>query len=498
MKKLFLIFAIILLFPCFTLADTTYYVDPTFTGGSNTGSATNPWTTIGASQWTTINTALASGAVYIYMSARQVGSDTAESMAGQFTISRTNQSTNMLTFDGKSKWNTNDTTGSWSDYTGTNKFRIYTDDTNYAVYVGPSSADVNYFKLYGLFLDSPSAEMAYLCYGTGGHGCNYEYIDNCNASSSIQHYYASTTEGCTGGLGRNHDIYITNNSIDGGGMECIYVGGVNSYDCDGHYNVYVTGNTVTNCGGEGDGIDIKDGSSDYEVSGNTVHDIIGYGITTHAAGIIEKNKIYNVGQDGIRVTSYWGKRSFSDDLVIRNNVTYGNTGVGIRVVQETEAFASNIYIYNNSTYNDGISKAGNTGTVTLKNNVGGISGTVCSTSGTGAVTATNNDWFGTSSSCGTIDSNGNVNVDPLFTSSTNLTLQSGSPLRTTNYGVNLYSVGVVDDILGTARPSSGNMTMGAYEYNSGTGSTSSPRGATIGSGNKTMRSGSGNKTMRLQ
>src|ERR1700734_111178 len=88
------------------LAQSTFYVDPAFTGGSNNGSAAHPWTSL-SSGWSTINTSLASGAVTVYFSATQ-------SQNVQISLaSRTNTSTNVLTLDGASFKNTNETTPSW-------------------------------------------------------------------------------------------------------------------------------------------------------------------------------------------------------------------------------------------------------------------------------------------------------------------------------------------------------------------------------------------------
>ena len=61
-----------------------------------------------------------------------------------------------------------------------------------------------------------------------------------------------------------------------------------------------------------------------------------------------------------------------------------------------------------------------------------------------------------------------LNSDPLFTSSSDLRLQSGSPARTV--GTNLTSLGITalnSDAAGVARPSSGAWSIGAYEYVTG-------------------------------
>jgi hypothetical protein len=63
---------------------THYFVDPTYTGGSNDGSAAHPWTSLRVSdsdssaKWNTIMNALGSADVIVYFSARQAGSDVSE------------------------------------------------------------------------------------------------------------------------------------------------------------------------------------------------------------------------------------------------------------------------------------------------------------------------------------------------------------------------------------------------------------------------------------
>src|SRR5580693_978659 len=89
-------------------ATTTYYVDALFTGGTRNGSASNPWLSLSDSgAWSAINTALASGAVTVYFSACNPGCTAPETSNSQISLAgRTNTSTNMLTLDGISKYNT--------------------------------------------------------------------------------------------------------------------------------------------------------------------------------------------------------------------------------------------------------------------------------------------------------------------------------------------------------------------------------------------------------
>src|SRR5437763_3385895 len=89
------IFAIVIAFlilgaslPCF--AQTNYYVDPDYTGGARNGNASNPWhslsDTVTNFPWTVINTALASGPVNVYFSARKAASDTNQTSSASINL----------------------------------------------------------------------------------------------------------------------------------------------------------------------------------------------------------------------------------------------------------------------------------------------------------------------------------------------------------------------------------------------------------------------------
>src|SRR5262249_32247828 len=127
-------------------SQTAFYVDPTYTGSTQNGSASAPWKSLLSSdsdyttKWSTITTALASNDVIIYFSARQAGSDTVEQIVppngGSLFVNRGCRSgtfncasgdttgAHRLTLDGMSMYNTNDATPSWASYAGTNKFKI--------------------------------------------------------------------------------------------------------------------------------------------------------------------------------------------------------------------------------------------------------------------------------------------------------------------------------------------------------------------------------------
>src|SRR6266446_4408009 len=92
-------------------AQTNYYVDPDYTGGTRNGNAPNPWRslsdTVTNPPWGVINAALASGPVNVYFSARKASSNTNQTSTVQLSMQRTNGSANVLTLDGISQYNTN-------------------------------------------------------------------------------------------------------------------------------------------------------------------------------------------------------------------------------------------------------------------------------------------------------------------------------------------------------------------------------------------------------
>jgi hypothetical protein len=67
MRTLLSILSVLIILPSIVSA-TDYYVDPDVSSGGD-GSQANPWTSLGSSQWNTINNALASDDVTVYFSA---------------------------------------------------------------------------------------------------------------------------------------------------------------------------------------------------------------------------------------------------------------------------------------------------------------------------------------------------------------------------------------------------------------------------------------------
>src|SRR5215469_13432299 len=97
--------AVLIIFAMFcgtAVSQTTFYIDPSFSGAGRNGSAAAPWQSMndsGASS--AINSALASNNVTVYFSASQTQSST-------LSLSRTDGSTHVLTLNGTEMVNAND------------------------------------------------------------------------------------------------------------------------------------------------------------------------------------------------------------------------------------------------------------------------------------------------------------------------------------------------------------------------------------------------------
>jgi hypothetical protein len=365
-------------------ATTYYYVDPTFTGGSNDGSATNPWLRLDQdAQWNVINATLASDAVTIYFSARIVASDTAETTTTPVFVHRTDTSTNLLTLDGNHKYNTNDSSGSWVDYTGTNRFTIsvssnvpmyfHTGDYAHRDYV-----TVRGFKLVGYRngqtmpnicgnnLTLTDLEVTQTSSGSatgGGIGIGYAYIRT-----------PLNTLNC----GSLSNITISNNIIHDVEGEGIYIGGCDDQtDCTtGHSNITITGNIIydgdSSIGGQPDGIDIKDANTNVTVADNIIYlttkpNVQADGIVNESNAIIERNFINNMPRGGIVLPQYYNNARTAkvNGATIRNNIIVNcggfdatsSNGIMIYITDGGNDW-NNVKIYNNTIWREDVKGRG--------------------------------------------------------------------------------------------------------------------------------------------
>src|SRR5256714_1834730 len=112
-------------------AATTFYLDSDWTGTPN-GTASQPWKSLSLDAWSQINSALATGDVTVYFSAREASSDTddlydidGDRVQDIIDLNfRTNAGNSVLTLDGNSMYNTSDTTPQWRAYSGHSRSQV--------------------------------------------------------------------------------------------------------------------------------------------------------------------------------------------------------------------------------------------------------------------------------------------------------------------------------------------------------------------------------------
>jgi hypothetical protein len=119
---------------------------------------------------------------------------------------------------------------------------------------------------------------------------------------------------------------------------------------------------------QGDGIEIKEGSSGNIIRNNVIHDtnypcILTYGtVGNGAANIIENNLVYNCGDHGIQSAA---------DTIIRNNVVLNTKLDGIAMQHHQNSDPANLMVVNNTVIKAtgaAIYLNGNRGSVVIANN----------------------------------------------------------------------------------------------------------------------------------
>lgn len=165
---------------------------------------------------------------------------------------------------------------------------------------------------------------------------------------------------------------FVHNEIDhtGDTGEAFYLG-CNNDDCRIHDSL-VANNYIHDLDSpaisQGDGIEIKKGSYANVVRDNVIHDTSYPGITLYdvngngAVNIIERNIVWNSGDNGIQVTA---------DAIVRNNIVLGATASAIASNAVQGGTAANLTIVNNTLLmatGTGIKLNSVSGTVIIANN----------------------------------------------------------------------------------------------------------------------------------
>lgn len=400
MKKSAMTLLIVILITFFAsfhaYATTVFYVDPDF-GGSSDGSASNPWTSLG-SAWTTINTALASDDVIVYFSAREASSDTPETTSTTISIKRTDTSTNRLTLDGKSYYNTNDSSPSWSSTAngsdpghvrdGGNAFKISSSGS--CIYSsGITTAKQNYVTIQGFITENTGSGKC-AAYWAGDHIVITDiHCSQTAAASAGPNFYFQCilNDGDTtcpgdrdGGAScfPSTDIEWSYLKVDGGYGEALYHCGCYTQtdpEClTGHSDVWIHDNIFKDAslrGKQGDGIETKPNVSGVVIEDNEIYwedqdetstnYTMAYGIIVNSSATIQRNFIHDYPGDGILLNENAddaeGFRDASQTKILNNIIvnvgqrTVGSWTHGIHANHESgDDDWDNVLIANNTIY----------------------------------------------------------------------------------------------------------------------------------------------------
>jgi len=475
-------------------AMTTYYLDPDWTGTQN-GTQAQPWNGVSV-HWSAINTALASGDVTVYLSARDASTDTDDVLSENIQISnKTANPTGTLIIVGNRFYNTSDATPNWVAYTGASKGRVtgiiaqngshtkYSKVTIDGVHVVQTTGD----KAISVCGDNWTVKNSEVEQGSGGLAPMFLIVPTAD----------SAHEGSSAWCPASSNITIQNNKLHDSVGELIYVGaaGCSTVDtalsdtnCNGkpsHSNISILDNTIYNCGSwadQGDCIDMKAGLTNVTIRGNdisasrnsnNVRAIVTQGIQTDGTNqnyVIERNYIHDhpgIDDAAIALVNSWGT---PNGITIRNNII--DTIVGGSAILTYDSQSLGVKIYNNTIYNaDGFCITSQGGTYEIRNNAClSNNGGGTQTSMSGNVTSTNNasssTFGGTCTSC----------VAGLTASAfTNVVggdfrLPPGSVL--TDAGMTLTQFAA--DYVGTLRPQGSAWDVGAYEFNVNSGDKVAP------------------------
>ncbi len=346
-----------------------FYVDPDYTGEGD-GSELRPWRALVSSadgpQWSAVNQALAHGPVIVYFSAREAAVDASEETTDEVNVLRTDRTTNRLTLDGMSKYNTNDERPSWADYAGPRKLRIriLRGSLSIGCHGTEPQYPMHYVTMRGFEVTGSSGRVTF----GGDHTVvEHMYIHDITAIGANLQFHGSVESDGTETFGRLTNIAIRNNVIERGEGEGIYIsgnyrtkayGGWPEYG-NSHTDILIEHNTIREAGlngGEGDGIDVKTGVHGVTIRGNVIEHlhpmpgiagIICEGVFGDARSdcLIEGNRICGAGT-GIGFGAQNG-------ITVRNNVVSNCAHGGVSAWGEPELLNRDVRIYNNTIYANG-------------------------------------------------------------------------------------------------------------------------------------------------
>lgn len=363
-----------------------FYVDPTCKADKNggDGSQARPWSSLdrrNEAAWNSLAETLAGGHVTVYFSARQADKDTPEELPHGLVVPFAGHDTHRLTFDGMSKWNTDDVAPNWAWNTGKTRCRF---SRGGGLALGRPGRDglVHNVTYRGFEISGPSARIM-----IGGNNTILEHIysHDITAVGPALHT-AQLVPGGQSSLDspvRYSNVIIRNCVIERCYGEGMYIAGVYETQTklgEAHSNFLIENNRVSYAGAngaEGDGIEIKVGLTGVTVRHNTVDHSSHIGIACN--GTVLKGTRYDLLVEGntvsqcsiksgvaIRISAGWG---YCKDAIVRNNVVFANHRRGIYTLGKGEHQPENLDLYCNTVYNNrgGIDVSANR--LTLLNNL---------------------------------------------------------------------------------------------------------------------------------
>lgn len=490
---------------------TAFYVDPTYNGanGAPDGTAGRPWTTAiftasANAAWGTINTALATNDVIVYFSARQAGADTVESVTTRLYVWRSDASAHRLILDGMSKYNANDSTPSWQDYAGSNRFRISNTTQGAAIGVDETTdggLPMHYTTVRGFDCTGSSGRVTF-----AGNACVIEHVtvhDVTGLDPAILLRGAILGNGSGGGtetFGNLRDITIRNCTVNKCHGEGIYLAGNYIRVVDGgwpawgntHEDLLIENNVVRDAGFHGaqaDGIDMKAGLRYVTIRGNLIdypsaqpesssRGLVSSGIfdqaTTRSHLLIERNRFHRVRNLSLQQFNTVTFRNNIIAILASDPTNYG--GFIVENVDDV-ARSKNLSFYGNTLFRCYIDLTFLDG-ATLRNNILGwdfVGGNVLQAHGSSTSIDSDYNFVPSEQSSVNWPGEGGHSVTNLsgatafFVNPTAFDLHLQAAVAPINAGVSLaaglkdYDTGFATDYEGTARPLGAAWDVGADE-----------------------------------
>jgi len=311
------------------------------------------------------------------------------------------------------------------------------------------------------------------------------YVDSSSYVTIEKNYTYNTVSSGIGVWDSDH-LTIDGNEVElacnDGEQECITVSTTDTFEIK---NNHVHDSGPGTMGGEG--IDAKDGSTNGKIYKNHIHHISRLGIYVDSwdklTSQIEvyQNVVHDCADDGFTLAAESG--GLLENIKIYNNIAYNNLYNGISISANGEAIYShpmkNIYVVNNTFYNNGDSTWGagvlienpEADDVVIRNNIfsqNGFSQIQVEASGKN-LSIDHNLIDGYRGYATEIYGTDYVEGDPLFvsTSGADFHLQKNSPAIDKGSS----SDAPADDYEGNVRPYGTGYDIGAYEYGSGSATT---------------------------